>query len=119
MTFLENTSRPGASSLLSHKWFDTLPVIPAKAGFQQKLLWIPAFAGKTPVVGMPHDFAGVKLFTRLTTGFVAGSGSTNSTPGCCPTNIAKPGAGPTPIEVIPEGWNPVARTSPLVKAIRA
>ena len=67
MTFLENTSRPGASSLLSHKWFDTLPVIPAKAGFQQKLLWIPAFAGKTPVVGVPHGFAGVKLFTRLYT----------------------------------------------------
>ncbi len=70
----------GGAGLGSHKRFDTLCVIPAKAGIQQRLLWIPAFAGKTPVVGMPHDFAGVKLFTRLTTGFVAGSGSTNATP---------------------------------------
>jgi hypothetical protein len=33
------------------KWFDTQSVIPAKAGVHLTLLWIPAFAGKTGVVG--------------------------------------------------------------------
>jgi hypothetical protein len=37
------------ASLMSRKWLDTRSVIPAKAGIQLALLWIPAFAGKTIV----------------------------------------------------------------------
>ncbi len=35
------------AGLVSRKWVDTRSVIPAKAGIQITLLWIPAFAGKT------------------------------------------------------------------------
>jgi hypothetical protein len=33
--------------LVSREWLETRSVIPAKAGIQLTLLWIPAFAGKT------------------------------------------------------------------------
>jgi hypothetical protein len=43
------------TSLVSRIWLDTRSVIPAKAGIQLTLLWIPACAGKTIVrEGMSH-----------------------------------------------------------------
>jgi len=32
---------------VSRKWLDTRPAIPAKAGIQLALFWVPACAGKT------------------------------------------------------------------------
>ncbi len=37
------------ASLVSREGLDTRSVIPAKAGIQLTLLWIPAYAGKTIV----------------------------------------------------------------------
>ena len=58
---------PGVPSLVSRKWLDTRSVIPAKAGIQLTLLWIPACAGKT-IVGRKCRIrlrrTDVKLFTR-------------------------------------------------------
>ena len=45
--------RPGiplaSPGLLARKWLDPRTVIPAKAGIQRSVNWIPAFAGKTRV----------------------------------------------------------------------
>ncbi len=43
---------------MTRKWLDRRSVIPAKAGIQPALLWIPAFAGKT-VAGMDVEQEGM------------------------------------------------------------
>ena len=50
-------------SLVSPKWLDTRFVIPAKAGIQPTLLWIPACAGMTIVGRECRTIADVELFT--------------------------------------------------------
>ena len=40
---METMARHIQSSLVSRKWLDTWSVIPAKAGIQLTLLWIPAY----------------------------------------------------------------------------
>ena len=55
------------ASLVSRIWRDTLSVIPAKAGIQLTLLWIPASAGKTIVGKECRTISPIKQFTRQST----------------------------------------------------